>query len=194
MDYRIVLGIIATLIGLFSYIPYFRDLILKKTKPHVFTWLIWGVLTAIAFVAQLSANGGPGAWVNGITTITCFVNVGFALKYGKKNIKPIDVLCLSLAVIAICWWIFAKDALVSIILVTIADILGFIPTFRKAYSDPYSETLITYFLSSTKYLISLFALINFSQVTIIFPLYLVIANSTFGVFSLIRRVQLKVKK
>jgi chromate transport protein ChrA len=186
-----MLGLLATIIGLASYVAYFRDIFANKTKPHVFTWLIWGILTAVAFVAQLVANGGPGAWVNGTSAIICLIVAALGLKYGKKNIKPVDILCLILALVAILWWIFTNDPLFSVILVTIADILGFIPTFRKAYYRPHEETISTYLLSSTKYVISLFALTSFTAITAIFPFYLIFANTIFAIFSQIRRVQLR---
>ena len=60
MIYRGFLGFAATVIALISYVPYFRDIFVEKTKPHAFTWFIWGVLTVIAFVGQMSGHAGPG--------------------------------------------------------------------------------------------------------------------------------------
>ena len=58
---KTALGIFAILIGIYSYIPYFRDIFTGRTKPHAFTWFVWFLLTAIAFFAQLAGNGGAGA-------------------------------------------------------------------------------------------------------------------------------------
>src|SRR5580698_5703228 len=60
-----ILGASAILIGCISYVPYFRTIFSGKTKPHAFSWLVWGILTAIAFGGQIVGKGGAGAWVTG---------------------------------------------------------------------------------------------------------------------------------
>jgi hypothetical protein len=76
LNYKIVLGVVATIIGFVGYAPYLRNLFLKKTKPHAFSWLVWGILEATAFFAQISKGGGPGAWVTGASAIVVFLFAG----------------------------------------------------------------------------------------------------------------------
>jgi hypothetical protein len=191
MSYKEILGIIASAIAIVSYIPYLRDITANKTKPHAFSWLIWSLLTGIAFFGQLAGGAGPGAWVNGFTTVVCFIIFIFGLLKGRSNIVFIDWLSLMGAGIAILFWFITKGPLLSVILVTVIDALGFFPTFRKSYHKPHEETLITYVLSSLKYVFSLLALQTFSVVTALFPIYLVLANGAFVVMVLIRLKQLK---
>jgi hypothetical protein len=191
MSYKEVLGIIASVIAVISYIPYLRDILANKTKPHAFSWLIWSLLTGIAFFGQLAGGAGPGAWVNGFTTVICFIIFIFGLLKGRANIVFIDWISLAGAGIAILFWLVTKGPLLSVILVTLIDALGFFPTFRKSFTKPHEETLITYVLSSFKYIFSLFALQTVSMVTALFPLYLVFANGLFVVMVLIRLKQLR---
>ena len=51
------------------FIPYIRSIHLGKTKPHVFSWVIWGLGTLIVFFAQLAGRGGIGAWPIGVSGI-----------------------------------------------------------------------------------------------------------------------------
>ena len=53
LEYKTILGIIAVIIALAGYVPYFRDIFRGKTKPHAFSWLVWASLTGIAFFGQI---------------------------------------------------------------------------------------------------------------------------------------------
>jgi hypothetical protein len=44
-----------------------------RVVPHVFTWIVRGTATLLAFVAAVQAGGGWGAWVIGLSAVTSFV-------------------------------------------------------------------------------------------------------------------------
>jgi len=90
VNYKEYLGFTATAIAFVSYLPYFRDIFANKTKPHAFSWLVWGALTAIGFAGQVAGHAGPGAWVTGFTALICFLIFIAALFKGKKNIVFVD--------------------------------------------------------------------------------------------------------
>ena len=56
------LSAIAIALTLIAFLPYIRSILRGKTKPHVFSWLIWGTTTFVVFLAQLADEGGVGAW------------------------------------------------------------------------------------------------------------------------------------
>src|SRR5438093_346124 len=93
LDYHVVLGVAASVAGLAGYIPYFRDIFWSTTKPHLFSWLVWGIVDAIAFFAQVVKGGGPGTWVIGIAALGCFTIALFAIRRGEKSITTIDWIC-----------------------------------------------------------------------------------------------------
>src|SRR6185312_14871726 len=112
MSSKEIFGIIAIAISLIAYIPYFRDIFANKTKPHALSWLIWSILTGIAFFGQVVGGAGAGAWVNGFSTVMCFVVFIFGLVKGRANIIFIDWICLAGAGIAILFWFITKGPLV----------------------------------------------------------------------------------
>ena len=191
VDYKQILGVVAVGIALVSYIPYFRDILANKTKPHAFSGLVWTILTVIGFAAQISDNAGPGAWVTGVTAVLAFIIFVFALIKGRKNIVLIDWAVLAGALLAILMWQVTKEPVTAVILVTISDALGFVPTFRKSYMKPWGETLSMYILSGTKHVVAIFALENFSVVTSLYSIYLIGANASFVSMLLWRRRQVK---
>ncbi len=48
MDIKIISTIIATIIGVIAFFPYLKDIFSLKTKPHVYTWLIWVITQGTA--------------------------------------------------------------------------------------------------------------------------------------------------
>lgn len=187
---KVFLGSLAILIAIYSYIPYFRNILRGKTKPHAFSWFIWSLLTGIAFFAQIADKGGPGAWVTGFTALVCFFFFILALNRGEKNIVWLDWLSLIGALVALAIWTLTSDPLLSVILITVIDGLGFIPTFRKSFNKPNEETALTYSLSAIKFAIAIAALDNVTIVTTLYPASLVIMNGLFVVMVLMRRKKL----
>jgi hypothetical protein len=190
MDYKSILGVLAVIIGLVGYVPYLRNIFNGKTKPHAFSWLVWGILTGIAFVAQVHSKGGAGAWVTGFTAGVCIFIFMLALWKGAKDFPLVDWLALAGAGVASLLWLVTNGPLAAVILVTIIDALGFIPTFRKSYIRPNEETTFTYSLSGLKFVVGIIALQHYSAVNIIYPASLVITNGIFVLMVLSRRAQL----
>src|SRR5579862_3340643 len=118
MSYKEVLGIIAVIITIISYIPYLCDILKGKTKPHAFSWFIWSILTFIAFFGQLAGGGGAGSWVNGFTGVICFIIFIFGIIKGRTNIVFVDWISLVGAFIAIIFWYVTKGPLLSVIFIT----------------------------------------------------------------------------
>lgn len=149
MDIKVVLSIIATGIAIISYIPYLKDTWSGKTKPHAFSWFIWALLGYIAGAAQLAGGGGIGAMIVLTTsTISLFISLYALKKLGMQFITKSDWAGFTIALLAIPLWIITKGPLLSVILVSLIDILGFWPTMRKAFNAPHDETMSTYLLST----------------------------------------------
>jgi hypothetical protein len=184
------LGVLAVVIGLIGYVPYFRTIFNGKTKPHAFTWLVWSIMTTIAFGGQLVGRGGAGSWVTGSTVFISFTIFALALGKGEKDFPLVDWLCLGGCMIGLVLWAITGDPLTAIILITVIDVLAFAPTFRKSYSKPDSEPVFTYALSVLKLLISLLALHHLSMLTVLYPASLALTSGLFVVMVLAQRKRL----
>ncbi len=82
-----------------------------------------------------------------------------------------------------------SNPLLAVIAVTVADLFGFVPTFRKAFQKPFEETIIEYEMSAFKWFISIFALGAISLTTVLYPVSLIITNGLFVAMVLVRRNQ-----
>lgn len=186
------LAVLAVVVAVIGYIPYFRDVFQNKTKPHLFSWFVWGLLTSIAFVAQVIDGAGAGSWVTGSSALFCFVVAGFAFKRGTHSFPVSDWIAFGSALVAILLWVLTKSPVLSVVLITIADGIGFIPTFRKGFAKPNEETVSLYVLAAVKFLIGLFALSAYSLTTWLYPASLVLTNMLFVALLLVRRRQLRI--
>ncbi len=189
-DYHAVLGAVALAVGVAGYIPYISNTLKGTTKPHPFTYLIWALIGAISFAAQLAENGGPGAWAMGIPVLFGIVIAALSLTKGEKSITKSDWLCLITALGAIAIWQLTDDALYAVIIVIGINTLAFVPTFRKAYSKPDEETALSYALGVLRSVISIPALLSFNVVTVLPLAYHILSNLALVVMLIVRRKNL----
>lgn len=187
MDYKIILGFISVIVGVIGLVLYIKNVLQKKTRPHAFSWSVWGLLATIALFAQLTKGGGAGVFATALTAVGCFVVAILAIIQKNKQIIAFDWVILSGAILGVILWLTTKDPLFAVVCVTIADTLGFVPTFRKAYSKPEEETVIQFALSTVKWIFSIPALSAFNLTTLIYPVTLVFTNGIFALMVLVRR-------
>lgn len=190
MEIKNIVGTIAVILTFLGYVPYIQDVLKGKTKPHVYSWFLWGFVTLIAFALQISAGGGIGSFVTLAAALVSLIIFGLGMREGKKDITKTDTLFFILGLVAVVIWLFAKQPIISIILVATIDMLGFIPTFRKSWNKPYSETLFTYLLNTFRHGLSIIALSNYSIVTWLYPVSWVLANGLFSLMLIVRRKKL----
>jgi hypothetical protein len=190
-DYKVIISTVAVILAFVGYIPYLRDTINGKTTPHVYTWFVWGFVTAIAFALQVSGGAGVGAWITFAVVFVSFIIFILGLRHGKKDITKSDTVFLFLSLVALVLWLLAKQPVLSVILVATIDMLGFVPTIRKSWNKPYSETLFTYEINSFRHGLSLFALQQYSIVTWLYPASWTLANILFSIMLIVRRHQVK---
>jgi len=175
------------ILAVISFLPYLKDIFAQKTKPHIYSWLIWSILQTTGVLAMIVGHAGWGALGLGIGSLFCIFIFFLSFKYGTKNITTFDTFCLLGAICAILVWVFLKDPLYSVILVTAIDFVGFIPTYRKGYFDPQSETVSLYVLSAVSNLLNLLAIGSYTVTTTLYVASLVITNVVCVSILLIRR-------
>lgn len=180
-------GIIAIILTLGAYIPYIRDIIKGKTTPHAYTWFTFGLATALIFGLQISSGGGIGAYVTLIMSITIFIIFIFSLLKGETKISLLDTIFFTLALIALALWLFAKQPILSVILLSLINILAFAPTIRKSWTKPFSETMSTYIMNGSKHAATFLALAHYSVVTYLFPLSASFVTFLFVFILIVRR-------
>lgn len=186
-----VVGGIAVALTFVGYAPYIRDTLKGKTKPHVYTWFIWGLITLLAFALQVDADAGIGSLVTLAAGIVCsFIAVlGYFVAKKDKSIDRADTACFLLALMALVLWLFADQPLIAVITLSAADMLGFAPTIRKSWRKPFEETLFSYEVNTFRFALAIYALESYNAVALMYPVTWIVANGLFSIYLIVRRKQ-----
>ncbi len=187
MDLKIFFTIIAAVIGVLAFIPYLRDIFLLKTKPHAYTWLIWVITQGTAVLGIWYGGGRWGALNLTVGIVLAFVVFLFSLKYGTKNITKSDTAILIAALLAILVWWQLDQPLISVIMVSAIDVIGYFPSFRKSYQEPWSETLTSWILFSVSNVFAMLALSQYNLLTLTYLVSISFANLMLFTICLARR-------
>ena len=182
-----LLGITATILAFVAYAPYIRDVLKGKTKPHIYSWSIWGLLTLLVSALQFKEGAGPGAYMTLATGFISFLVFFLGLRNGKKYITTLDTLIFIMALVATGLWLLAEQPLSSMLLLVGAGLLGSIPTFRKSWHKPHEETLFYWGISPIRHAISIGAIASYNAVTLLNPIVWVVINSSLSILLIIRR-------
>lgn len=183
-----ILSAIAIGLTVFAFFPYIRSIMQGKTRPHVFSWIIWGSTTFIVFLAQLADRGGAGAWPIGVSgLITIYVAFLAYSRQSDRSITRLDWVFFVLAMMSLPSWYFTSDPLWAVVVLTTVDLIGFGPTLRKAYERPFEEEVLFFVLMGARNLIAIVALENYTATTILFPAATGVACGLFITLVMVRR-------
>ncbi|KKT19534.1 MAG: hypothetical protein UW02_C0008G0023 [Candidatus Nomurabacteria bacterium GW2011_GWB1_43_7] len=144
MEYKILLGYSAVAIEIFSYLIYFFGIFKGRTKPHAFTWFVWGVANIIAFAAIFIAGGGIGSWIFGVNAACCLIISAIGFRQKQVLYDLYDWFALFGSLLGILLWFLSKNPLCAVILISASDIISMTPTLRKAYKLPFEENMASF--------------------------------------------------
>jgi hypothetical protein len=190
-NYKTIISIVATIIGLASYVPYLTGTLRGTIKPNPASWMVWGILAAVAFAGQLVSGGGIGTLITGTSAFASFFVMAFAMRgKGSRQLSQLDWTCLGASALAVAMWPIANSPLLSVALVSAVTLVGYIPTYAKSYARPHEENVSMYLVGIIKYVMAAIALSQYSAVTLLYPVVVVIANTALLTLMGLRRKQL----
>lgn len=188
MTYKELLAAAAVVVTFALFIPYIRAILNDAIKPHVFSWIVWGLVTFTVFFAQLAGNAGVGAWPIGLSgLITFYVAFLSYVKRGDAQITPVDWAFFVAALSALPAWYLTANPLWAVVILTTADLIGFGPTIRRAFYYPHQESPLFFGLAALRNLLVVLALEHYSMTTALFPGAVGIACLMLAVMLVLRR-------
>jgi hypothetical protein len=184
-----VFGILAGLVGVADTVPYVRDTVRGRTRPHRGTWLIWLVLGLVVSVSQ-RAEGASWSLVltasQAILTALVFV---LAIRHGEGGVAAADVTLILVAFAGVVGWLLVREPLVAVACVIAADLIAAAMMTPKAYRDPHSETLAMYALASVGGALAAGAVGALDVALLAYPIYYCIVNGALALLISMRRRQ-----
>jgi hypothetical protein len=122
----------ATILSIGAFIIYNWRIFSGQSHANFISWAIWAFVTALNFTSYKSVSG---SWIkamlptvdSGLCILTALVLL-FLGRIGKMNVT--DMMCLMLGIVTIILWRFTKSARLAQVLVQVALVIGFIPTYH----------------------------------------------------------------
>ena len=179
---KITLVVIASLLAVIGNVPYLLDVIKGRVKPHPYTWFVWTIVSCVVFFGQLEKGAGLAAIPTAASEIFTIIIFFFSLKYGFKNPPLIDKYFLALAMIGLIPWIVTSDPTISVITVVAIDLVAFVPTLRKTYCHPKSETATLFTTNVLRHGLILSTLSAYNIATMLHSISMIITNTIMVIF------------
>lgn len=180
------LAIFASLLAVFGNISYLKDTFTNKVKPHPYTWLVWSIVSLVTFFGQLQKGAGIGALPTGVAEAFTIIIFLYSLKYIFKDgfgyIRKIDTYFLVAALLGLIPWFITKDPTISVITVVTIDLIAFIPTLRKTWRHPETETPTLYGMNVARHFLAILSLMSYNIATTLHSIIMIFVNSVMVFF------------
>lgn len=170
-EYFAIIGaVIASGGGLY----YLYETIKGTAQPNRVTWLLWGILPMITFIAQRVQGVEGLSWPSFVAGFTPFLVVAasFLNKKAYWKTQPLDYALMGSAIIGIILWIVTKEPNVAILFTILADLLASMPTIIKSFRRPETESWIAYAISTLGFGIAVLSIHSFNFQDSAFVIYL----------------------
>ncbi|HXW32670.1 MAG TPA: hypothetical protein VEJ21_06205, partial [Acidimicrobiales bacterium] len=139
----VILGAAVGAVGTWWYL---RDTLRGVTRPNRVTWALWAALPLLAFAVEVQAGVGLRAlmtFVSGFGPLLVFM-ASFRNRRAVWKIERIDWVCGALSLAGLVVWLAAHQATVGLVAFIVADALAALPTLRKSWLAPETETAAAY--------------------------------------------------
>lgn len=172
-----IFAAIAAVLAIVGNVPYILDIFRGKVQPHAYTWFVWTIVTSIVFFGQVAKGAGVGAVptaASGVFTLVIFL---LSLKNGFKHITKVDTAFLVFALAGIVPWILTNDPTISVIVAVSIDLIAFMPTLRKTWRQPSTETPLLYGMNVLRHILALLSMQTYNIATTLHSISMLITNS-----------------
>jgi hypothetical protein len=178
-------AVVGAVIGSIGGFYYLYETITGNARPNRVTWLLWGLLPMIGFVAQ-RAQGVEGlSWATfaaGFTPLLIF-GASFLNKSAYWKTERRDYYVMVGALVGVVLWAVTDNPNLAILFALLADILAGLPTLIKSYRYPETESWIAYAISTIGFGLGVLAIPAYTFENYAFIVYLFAANALLAYFA-----------
>lgn len=181
-----IVGKVAGIFSLAAFVPYIFAMLRGEIKPNRATWWIWTVVGCLLAANNYSSGASDSIWVPVSYVIGPLATAILSTKYGEGGWTRFDRNCLlSSGVSVVLWWMFSSP-LVALFINLFIAFLGVLPTIRKAYYEPESESRIAWALFFSGDTFNLFAIRDWVFAIAAYPTWLALCSSLIAILVFLR--------
>lgn len=170
-----VFAIVSVLFIIAAEPPYIIDTLRGKTKPERATWFIFSVLATIGFVSQLLIEPNWALVFLGLDLAANLLTLVLSLKHGVGGWTLLDRYALAVATGGVVFALLAREPVIALLGIIVADLSGMFLTFWKTLKEPGSETTISWLFFGIGGIFGILSIGSLKPELLIWPVYLVIA-------------------
>ncbi len=169
---------LAALLSFAGTYGYIRDTMRGDTSPNRVTWGLWALEGLLAFVVEMQQHVGLAS----LTTLMlglmpCVVLlVSFRNPHSVWKIGKFDLFCGLISVTGLIFWGFINEPTIALISFVAADQVAALPTVRKAWIAPASESPRVFLLGFVNCTITLLTLKHFTTAGVRFPGFILVTD------------------
>jgi len=181
-----------TILGLGSYFMGVREMLQNKYSPSTFSRVIWVLLAINSFAGVFLSNGTKSSiLLAGILLLGNITICIVSFWKGAREMGKLEYFSLGLLLISGIIWIFFSAPLVNLFISLFAHFIGGLPTYKKVWINPRSESVDFWSLFFFASLLSIFASDITTVSSIIFPIYFTLFDGSMFVLALRRGSKIK---
>ena len=169
---------IGIFINIVALIWYLKTIFLGNTKPNLISWFLWTLAPLTGFFLQVKAGAGllsSGTFFAGFGSLLVLLVFLF-----KKNsywqVSLFDIFCGFLAIISLVFYFITHNFGISILFALLSDAFAYIPTLKKTWNFPETESSSTFLGGFLNSVVTLLVIKNWSFAIYSFPIYLFLSN------------------
>lgn len=168
-----------SLVGAYGYI---RDTLRGVTAPNRVTWSLWGVEGVLAFFVEIQQHVGLAALMTlMLGLVPCAVVLAsFRNPNGVWRLGPFDAVCGAVSVGGLVFWALINQPTVALVSFVVADQMAALPTIRKSWLAPSTESPCLFFLGSANCAITVLTLTKLTSAGGLFPGCILVTDLIIG--------------
>ncbi len=192
MEKELLFALVSIIILWIGNFYYLRDILNGRSFPHPISYGIWFIFIGFNTYILATEREWYSFSIGLFNTLTCIIYTGFGIYYYSKIRKNwFDYLCLLLSILLILYWLWTRNNTNTIILTIIIDLIASLPTLKKIWLQPWTETISIYFSSFLVAALTIISLMTFTFDTTAFWVYLIVINLSIISIGVCRRWYLK---
>ena len=153
---------------------YVKSMLRGDVKPNQVSWLLWAIAPMIGSAAAVSNGAGLAAvpvFMAGFCPLLIFV-ASFVVKGAHWKLVKLDYACGLLSILALVFWAVTSDPDVAIVFAILSDALASVPTIKKGWQYPETESAWPYLTGVFGNFTSFLAITAWTFSQYAFPAYL----------------------
>jgi len=181
----VFLAIAFSLFGSFGYV---RDTLQGTTSPHRVTWGLWAVEGILAFGVELQQHIGVASLMTlalGLVPLVVLA-ASFRNPHAVWKIDRVDIACGVVSLLGLLFWSLVNAPTVALVSFAAADFIAALPTYRKSWTHPESETPRVFVMGAINTGITILTLRHFTTAGALFPGVIMGTDTILSVFILTR--------